>query len=315
MKTVYELVADEAWTHGGPNRRRYWCFFGGLFARQSVVDRLSTALRDSKSRSGLRGEIKWKKVNENNIDAYKDFIDVTVDGIRTMEMAYRQMFLDRTYVWVPKDGESPLNDIDVQFKLYYQYIKHAFGIRYLPIVKNHSHHIMIRLDNHSSQEHKHDLERFVLELPKIIERPDIDFKLAFINSSHSVALQACDLLMGAAGSYGNKMHDLRTDGKRGMSKKQAVRLDLARHIYQHLRALDSDFRGSRAFNWFETTGTDGDPRNYHDHKMRIWKFKPKRYVLDRGWLNRNLDARGNYVRPDYADGTLPLDDRIMQYLE
>ncbi|MCV5824645.1 hypothetical protein OFN33_29755, partial [Escherichia coli] len=61
-------------------------------------------------------------------------------------------------------------------------------------------------------------------------------------------------------------------------------------IYDMLRRIDSQFRGSKAFNWFESTGVDGDISNRYHHKMRIWKFIPTNSLPDASWQD---DAFGN----------------------
>src|SRR5437660_8817900 len=101
------------------------------------------------------------------------------------------------------------------------------------------------------------------------------------------------------GWYGNDMFQLRDRGRRGMSEKQKLKLAFAKDlVYQELRNLDAEFRGSHAFNWHESTGLDGDLRNFFEHRVRIWKFKPSRYQIDAGWQNDHLDRRGNYVAQD-----------------
>ena len=80
-----------------------------------------------------------------------------------------------------------------------------------------------------------------------------------------------------------------------MTPKQKAREDLSKHIYDRLRAIDASDRGSLVFHWFESTGKDGDRTNLLNHKVRIWKFKPKMYQVDSGWQNDNLDKHGQYV--------------------
>jgi hypothetical protein len=92
----------------------------------------------------------------------------------------------------------------------------------------------------------------------------------------------------------------RKPGKKGMSPKQKLRHELCKHIYEALKKLDHETRGSRAFNWFESTGHNGEKANRFHHTLRIWKFIPDNCVIDRGWQNDHLDSQGNYVGPDIA---------------
>ncbi|CAA7614018.1 conserved hypothetical protein [Candidatus Terasakiella magnetica] len=209
------------------------------------------------------------------------------------------MFLDRAFVWLSSQSDPVPSELDTQFKLYYQYIKHAFGLSYLPKHVGGS-LVLVRLDNHSSQAHKAQLIEFAEALPAVLKRNDIKVQVTFINSAKSPRLQICDVLMGAAGSHGNKMHIKRQPGQRGMKQKQALRNQLCVYIYEALKNLDRIERGSGAFNWFETTGHNENLDNRYHHALRIWKFKPKDYLVDRGWQNDHLDRYGNYIAPDIA---------------
>src|SRR5690606_35652504 len=125
-------------------------------------------------------------------------------------------------------------------------------------------------------------------LPKIIQREDITFQTSFVDSRKHLRLQVCDILMGAAGSFGNRMDKRRSVDQRKMSVNQACRLKLAKTIQDHFTELSQKSRGSKAFNWFESTGIDGDRSNNFRHKVRIWKLIPGRYRLDDGWLRSHL---------------------------
>ena len=82
------------------------------------MDRLDTDLRTAKSAHGVRGEIKWGKISAANFDCYQEFADVLFRHIGAGSIKYRQMFLDRSYVWQPRHGEPPGSDLTSQFKLY-----------------------------------------------------------------------------------------------------------------------------------------------------------------------------------------------------
>jgi hypothetical protein len=207
------------------------------------------------------------------------------------------MFLDRSFVHQEAYAANPndLYSLDVQYKLYYQFIKHHFGIKEMPSFPE-GIKILLHLDDHSSQKHKSKLEEFVKDLTRILGRSDIQFSISYVNSGSNDRIQACDLLMGAAGSHGNKMHDIRIDGRRGMTGKQKVRHDLCKHVYNHLRNLSCSERNTKAFNWFESTG--GSSQERFTHKVRIWKFVPKKYFKDKGWENDHLAKDGSYVGPD-----------------
>ncbi len=302
----YQLFADEAWTHNSEPLGRYHYFFGGIFGLESDLDRLDFALKNIVKKHGVNTEIKWNKVSPKYMDCYKEMVDCLTDFILCHNIKYRQMFKDRSYHY---ENDEDTSDLDIQFKLYYQFLKHAFGFQYLPFLPNYEkHEILLRLDGHSSQKHKDELDKFVVDLPRILGRLDIEIKVTYIDSSKFLRLQVCDLLMGAAGYKGNKVDKRRPNNQRGMTKNQKLKLELADYIYEKLRYINTQDRGSKAFSWFETTGTDGMKQNYFNHKMRIWKFIPNTYRKNKGWENDNLTKEGYFVKDIFEDEVAKNDD-------
>ena len=80
-----------------------------------------------------------------------------------------------------------------------------------------------------------------------------------------------------------------------MSEKQKLRHEFAKFVYTSLKSVTCAERGSGGFNWFESTGKDGDWTNMLKHSIRIWKFLPQRYRIDEGWQNDHLDRQGRFV--------------------
>ncbi len=277
------------------------------------VDRLDTQLRQIRSKHGVKDEAKWSSLGPQNQAFYQELVNCLFSAISRGEIAFRQMFYDRAFVRVSSDpSEDAASPLDVQYKLCYQFLKHAFGLRFLPAAPHgQKNEVLVRLDNHSSQKHQDRLADFAQDLPRILDRPDLEVRLTYHRSSQVPRIQLCDLLIGAAGSYGNKMHDKRAPKQRGMKPKQRVRHDFAKYIYSQLRAIDASQRGSRAFNWFETTGRDMNWSSLLTHQVRIWKFKPQRYQIDAGWQNDHLDKFGNYQGPDLQpEMTVPSHEEV-----
>ncbi len=301
MARIYELCADEAWTHGGTPLNRYWCFFGGIFGLESDLSKLELALARIVQTHGHKIEIKWANVSRQSQSLYIELLNEFFSQLTSKDIKYRQRFLDRMHVYVPARNETKQSALDTQYRVYYQFLKHHFGLQYLPRAQNQFDTVFIRLDEHSSQEHKLVLKTFAEKLPHWLGRTDLHFHVSFVESKAHLRLQICDLIMGAAGSYGIKMHLKRQPGQRGMSGKQKLRLEIAKYIYEKIKEIVLNQRNTRAFNWFDTTGIDDSVENQLHHKIRIWKFVPKSHRVDRGWQNDRLNAQGNYLGPDIVD--------------
>lgn len=296
----YIIYADEAWTHNSQPLNRYHNFFGGIFGEEKYIDRLVSELQKIKKlHNKPNAEIKWSNLKNDNIILYKAIVDCLSNHILSGRIRYRQMFTDRSFHYV---GDKTGSNLDIQFKQYYQFLKHSFGIQYLSALESgKKHEVVLRLDNHSSQNHKNALNELVQSLPNIINRHDVEFKVTYINSSKYICLQACDLIMGAAGYHGNKIHKRRENGKKRMTKTQKLRHEMAEYIYNSLRKINNISRGAKAFNWFETTGRDGDKLNILQHRLRIWKFIPHPYKKNKGWENDHLDKQGLFIKDDFED--------------
>lgn len=294
----YQIFADEAWTHGTPPPNRYHCFFGGILGLESDVDRLQTDLLKIKSKYGINQEVKWSNVAFKNVDYYHELIDCLKHHILNSNIKYRQMFRDRAYHPVVSSEQPEKTELDIQFLIYYQYLKHSFGCQYIPYDPTGT-TIIVRLDGHSSERHKSELKNYLEKLPEIWKRPDIIVRVTYVNSKNSMRLQVCDLLMGAAGYYGNKFHLRRANNKRGMTEKQKLKRDMSSYIYNTIREIDKITRGSKAFNWFESTGFSGERSNHFEHSLRIWKFIPEKHIINKGWQNDNLDKQGRFVKDNF----------------
>jgi hypothetical protein len=112
---------------------------------------------------------------------------------------------------------------------------------------------------------------------------NVKIKVEFINSRKSIALQMCDLLMGSAGYYGNKIDWDFLPNRNKRTKNQIMKATFGKNVYNLLRRIDAKYRGSKTFGWFETTGIGSSQRNRYDHKLRIWKFTPHEHIYDKTW--------------------------------
>jgi hypothetical protein len=299
----YEIYADEAWTHGGQPPNRYWCIYGGIFGKEADMSRLDTALRSAAA--SIRGEVKWSNLTPSNRLAYERFVGCMFDAADRGEIKFRQMFCDRAHVRVAPYGEANVSELDVQFKLCYQFIKHAFGIAHLD--PDRKAEVLVRLDTHSSQKHKKDLAVHAMGIPAVLRREKLSLRITYERSDQQPRIQVADLVIGAAGSHGNKRHKIRENGRRGMTAKQEAREKFSKYVYDRLRAINARERGARAFNWFESTGKDNDRANLLKHTVRIWKFVPKQYRIDKGWQNDHLDPQGRYQGPDIGAKVFDVD--------
>jgi hypothetical protein len=292
MGKVYEICGDDSWTHCNLPLNRYWCFYTGLLMSPTEADRLETALHKIKQAHGFKLEIKWSNVSPEWLDFYKELANDLFLRVANNDIKLRQIFCDRSFEYIPEPGEPPATHLDIQFKICYQFLKYCFGIEFLPRAIDSADKIIIRLDDHSSKIHKKQLKEFVEWLPVQMQRTDLEIDCSHLCSTKLFRVQICDVLGGAAASYGNRDHLKRIKGRTRMSSYQKCRLDLSMHIYKKMRELNCLDRQKKDFNWFNSTSVDGHESNRLKHKIRIWKFRPNKHRIDKSWLNENREYSG-----------------------
>ena len=270
----YQILADEGWTHTEKPPNRYHHFFVSLFAPSDTMSLLEKKLKETNDNfeHPHKNEIKWSRLNARYFSDYKKLIDVFFDFWENNEdLKYRQLFLDRKYEYTG-DG----NQKDILFMVYYQFLKHSFGFDsdYFNTLGIDS--LLFKLDDYSDRQRKQTLVDYVQSFYS-----SFNVKIKFIDSKTSYIHQIVDILMGAAGYYGNFKFC-----KKDTPKPQDIcKLKLSKYIQKRLSYIQQKDRNTKVFHWFENTG--GVKGEYYDNRHRykivIWKFIPKEHMIDSSW--------------------------------
>lgn len=123
MAREYIIYADESAASG----RYFSNFYGGALVRSSDIDHVRQVLEAVKEDHYLRDEIKWSKVTAQYLSKYTNVIDTFFDLIEADRVKIRIMFTQNRHI------PQKLNEDQIDnhyFLLYYQFIKHAFGLQY-----------------------------------------------------------------------------------------------------------------------------------------------------------------------------------------
>jgi hypothetical protein len=121
----YVLFCDES-DRRGPF---YSNFYGGARVPASQLRIVELALLDQRQRLGLTSEIKWEKVGPGVVERYERFITAFFDQITARRVFMRVMFTHNARAPV---GLTPEQMGDSYYLLYYQFLKHGFGLAHLP---------------------------------------------------------------------------------------------------------------------------------------------------------------------------------------
>ena len=117
------LYADES-VGSGPH---FSNFYGGCVVESKALRGVTTRLEARKTELNLHGEVKWQKVTANYLAKYDALIEAFFAEVAANAVKVRIMFTQNMHVPV---GLTPRQHDDRYFILYYQFIKHAFGLRY-----------------------------------------------------------------------------------------------------------------------------------------------------------------------------------------
>ena len=121
----YLIFCDESDVAGA----YYSNFYGGVMVGSSQYDRITARLNAEKTRLNLFGEVKWSKVLAPYLAKYQDLIRVFFEEVRQGHLKVRIMFRQNVHEAVGLTREQIEGAF---FRLYYQFIKHAFGIMHRP---------------------------------------------------------------------------------------------------------------------------------------------------------------------------------------
>ena len=121
----YIIFCDESDSSG----KYYSNFYGGVLVGSSQYDRITDRLNEEKQRLNLHGEVKWSKVSAPYLEKYQSLIRAFFEEVKAAHLRVRIMFRQNAHLPIG------LNEEQIEgayFRLYYQFIKHAFGLLHRP---------------------------------------------------------------------------------------------------------------------------------------------------------------------------------------
>lgn len=266
------IYTDESTKEG-----RYFAnFYGGALVRSEDVDEVRAILASAAVEAGLTAEIKWQKVSAGYLDRYIQVVDAFFDLIAADRIKVRIMFTQRMFVPTNLSPEHRENEYHL---LYYQFLKHAFGLRYSndssdPV------RLRIYLDNLPDTKEKNArFKGFVAGLEKSKDFRDAGLlvpadQIAEVRSHDHIVLQCLDVVLGAMQFRLNDLHKEKPAGEQRRGSRTIAKEKLYKHINRRIREI---YPG---FNIGASTGTDGELRNRWVHSYRHWLFLPAERKID-----------------------------------
>lgn len=267
----YIIYCDESEDKG----RFYSDFYGGALIEANRREGLEHVLLKAKSEK-LKGELKWTKISEYNEVDYIQFIDAVFDLIEGGFIKARIMFTQN----INRIDHLKHDENTKYFKLYYQFVKHAFGLRFCNPGITRPISVSVFVDN--APDTKERLEAFKTYLSSLSEFPFFhDARVRIerdaimeIKSHDHIILQAVDILLGAMQFRLNEWHKEIPKGKKRRGKRTRAKERVYNHINKRICKIYP------RFNIGVSTGQSDGRHVRWNHAYRHWCFVPKGSVKD-----------------------------------
>jgi len=251
-------------------------FYGGALIQahnQAVLDDLLNA---KKQELNIAAEMKWDRVSEPYKDKYIEFIQYFFEFVREGRIKLRIMFTQNINQAVGLTDEHIGNDY---FLLYYQFVKHAFGLRYCNEDGGRA-LVQLLMDDVPQTKAKYDefkdymssLSAFPIWREKRVFLPKES--IGAINSKEHPILQGLDITLGAMQSRLNEKHTRPPKRFARRSKRARAKEAVYKAIKDEVWAIYPNF------NIGTSTACANGLNDRWNHPYRHWLFKPNNSVED-----------------------------------
>ena len=271
MKRQYLIYADESHRKG----KFFSNFYGGALVDYTKLDRISEKLNNKKLELGLSQEVKWTKVTEQYLDKYIELIDYFFEFVKSNKIKIRIMF--RQNALVPQHLTRE-NEEKEYFLLYYQFIKHSFGLDYCNLSNKDNVVLKVYFDKLPDTKKKNrEFKGYIYALNDFFCINDIHIyneDIAEVDSRDHVILQCMDIILGSINFKLNDLDKEKLPNSRFRGKRTIAKEKLYKVILKNIRNIYPNF------NIGVSTGIRFDVLNTWKDPYRHWCFKSKDSEFD-----------------------------------
>lgn len=262
----YIIYCDESVSDG----EYYSDFFGGALVRNTDFDAIKNALDERKLALNLKNEIKWVKVTQNYLDKYMQMIDLFFSFVKEKKVKVRIMFRETAQ---RPSNLSPEQIHNRYSLLYYQFVKHAFGLEYhdnptgKPVyLRLYFDEIPYPLDQRDSfKSHIYSLQRHS-RFRKAHLKIRMDDVVEIDSGKHSIQ-QCMDIVLGSIAFMLNRKNEVTLPDSSERGHRTIAKEKLFYHILEKIEESD----GVEFFDISRTTPV-AVPADYWLTPYRHWKF-------------------------------------------
>jgi hypothetical protein len=270
-KKEYFIWCDESLKKG----KFYSNFYGGVLVKSSEKDYVLEKLKSIVEEASIFEEIKWQKVNTFHLEKYFYLMDEFFELVKKDLIKVRIMFTQNANKATSLGKHHHENEY---FLLYYQFIKHAFGLQYS---NNSQENVHVRTyfdylpDTLSKRQ---QFKEYIKGLESTIDfkRANIKFRkndITEVDSKEHLPIQFLDIILGSMAFRLNDMHKEKPIGKKRRGKRTIAKEKLYKKINSKIREI------RKGFNIGISTGTN-DKSDKWNHVYRHWLFVPSNREID-----------------------------------
>lgn len=274
MALEYVIYCDESEEKG----RHFSDFYGGVLICSDKLELVRSTLAACKAQLNLKGEVKWSKITENYADKYIALMDCFFNLVASGAIKVRIMFTQNT---IKAKGLTPRHIDEKYFILYYEFLKHGFGLDESPKVDG---GVELRIYPDQLPATKERVQKFrsylvALERAPAFRKLGIRVRpenIADVCSHDHDALQCLDVVLGAVHFRLNDKHKDKPPGKHRRGKRTIAKERVYKHINGLIQAMLPHF------NIGISTGDRGVANCRWNHPYSHWRFVPKQHIVVAG---------------------------------
>lgn len=275
----YILFCDESDRSGA----FYSNFYGGLAVGASHYQRVTERLNQKKAELHLFGEVKWEKISEPYANKYIALVQTFFEAVAAGQVRVRIMFRQTAHAAPQLTAEQRDNEF---FLLYYQFLKHGFGVAHLPPGQ-----ARVRLRLYFDQfpdtsEKAAQFKGFLLGLQRHPAAAAAGVEIfpediTEVRSHEHVLLQCLDVVLGSMTFRLNNKHKAKhpETGQRGKRTRAKER------VYKAI--LQAIHRIRPGLNIGISTGIAGDLSRRWSEPYLHWAFVPREAQFDKHRTKRH----------------------------
>ncbi len=262
----YIIYSDESVSKG----EFFSDFFGGALVTNRNFNEVNAALEAKKLELNLTGEIKWTKVSVAYLEKYKQMMDLFFSFVKQNKVKLRIMFQESGHSYDPLHQDQIVNRYHL---LYYQFIKHAFGLRCHDASSGETVYLKLYFDKMPVSIQESDAFKahiaylqnlWQFRKAHIVIRPD---DIAEVDSHKHCIQQCMDIVLGSIAFRLNNKHLVIPPGATEPGHKTKAKESLFNHILELIKNAD----GIEDFDISKTTLPD-QARDRWIIPYRHWKF-------------------------------------------